>query len=142
MQMPVRKINTIGMSLPDIIAAINKKYNKKAVYFGSENLDNKDAVTLASEERSGKRSEKITKVWGRDCLATQRIFTWQKADRYYKVYIQPTLFAEISVTQVWGKCGTKLGNSKEYFVLSMEQAYKLLINTHERRLKRGYSLNE
>jgi hypothetical protein len=67
-------------------------------------------------------------------------------DKYFvnirKVNLALFQIVNISVTQVWGKCGTKLGNSKEYFVLSMEQAYKLLVSTHERRVKRGYSLND
>ena len=64
---------------------------------------------------------------------------WTKENKYYKIFLQATLFGTIDIICVWGRIGGNLGG---YKVISCDtdQDVELIIDTIKKRRKyRDYS---
>ncbi|NKJ40190.1 WGR domain-containing protein [Rhizobium sp. SG570] len=70
-------------------------------------------------------------------LYCQRIETARNMARYYLLFIQPTLFGEVTVTRAWGRIGKGGGEMTEMFATEHEAARHFLELARRKRTK-GY----
>lgn len=69
-----------------------------------------------------------------------RVYQWRSAkkDRYYNIYLQPTLIGNYSLTKSWGGLHNHLGNYKIVFFDRLEEAYLEIDKISKYRENRGY----
>jgi predicted DNA-binding WGR domain protein len=69
-----------------------------------------------------------------------RAYQWRSAkkDRYYNIYLQPTLIGNYSLTKSWGGLHNHLGNYKIVFFDTLEEAYLEIDKISKHRESRGY----
>lgn len=59
--------------------------------------------------------------------------------RYYHVYITPTLFGEYAMVREWGRLGRRGGNRMESWFASKEDAIRSGQQMAETKRRRGYA---
>lgn len=65
--------------------------------------------------------------------------SWKKANKYYKLLLQPNLFGMIDVICVWGRIGSNLGGYKIICCNSDRDIAYVIDSVRKRRRHRGYS---
>lgn len=70
-------------------------------------------------------------------MRTESLF-WTNQHKYYKIMLQPTLFGNTDVIQIWGRIGGNLGGYKVVFCNSSEETELVIKQIKQRRKYRGY----
>ncbi len=65
---------------------------------------------------------------------------WKDDSKYYMITIQKTLFGELSIVKEWGRLYSHLGNSKIFYFDMQKELELEILNTHKKRIYRGYQL--
>ena len=65
---------------------------------------------------------------------------WEKATRYYEVYLHPDLWGQWVLTRIWGRRGARLGRVVHTACASYQEGQQQLVAVQVRRQQRGYVL--
>jgi predicted DNA-binding WGR domain protein len=79
---------------------------------------------------------------GAECLqllVLERVDPAQRMARFYVLSIEPTLFADVSLTRVWGRIGTR-GRRRVGLHLTQGAAQIELEKWLQRKRRRGYAV--
>lgn len=63
---------------------------------------------------------------------------WEKATRYYEVYLHPDLWGDWVLTRIWGRRGELLGRVVHTPCSSYQEGQQRLAAVQVRRQQRGY----
>lgn len=71
-----------------------------------------------------------------------KLYQWRskKKDRYYNIYLQPTLLGNYSLVKSWGGIHNHLGNYDVMYFDNIEEACLEIEKISEQRRQRGYQL--
>jgi predicted DNA-binding WGR domain protein len=59
--------------------------------------------------------------------------------RFYRLYVEPTLFGDFALVREWGRIGAKRGRTKEDWYTSSREALEALDLAIKVRAKRSYT---
>jgi hypothetical protein len=65
---------------------------------------------------------------------------WESENRYYRLSLSQNLFAEWIIIKKWGGLRTRIQGTKTIYCESIDEIDNVFIDTHKRRLTRGYEL--
>jgi len=115
------------------------KVSSPTTYKKQEALKSKAKEFLKEQETAAISHTNIIKE--KPCLTnayqTYKWYSFEK-DRYYNVYLQPTLIGNYSVTKSWGSLHGNLGNYKIVFFDTLEAAVLEIDKIAKARKYKGY----